>query len=427
VPLLAARSKTTRAGVFSALSLTAAVIAAALMLVGSTQAAVGGPVCNVPTDYATIQAAVNDPGCSTINVAPGAYSENVVIVRTLTLNGAQAGNPVAGRTSGGPAESTVSGANPIGANPVIRVQAADVTIDGFTLKNAVTTSAAIGIAVKTAGNGALITNNILDGINTTDLGVNGTAQAVYLETGPDNVTILANEMKNVQSVRSAKGVTIGDASSANPSVNALIVGNSISAITSTTRGAYGVSLNNGNGSTANSGLEVRGNSISNLNGGGWVHAVGLEANTPGAVVRDNSISSLTSPSSDAVAVWFEANPSFSTAQVNENNLAVTPAAYGIAVHPALSGPPLNGTCNWWGSATGPTAAGNPGGTGSKVTPGVNYQPWLIAPAPGGSCFGGNVPTDKDQCKNDGWQTQVRADGTVFKNQGDCIQYVNTGK
>ncbi|SRR6266567_397058 len=31
------------------------------------------------------------------------------------------------------------------------------------------------------------------------------------------------------------------------------------------------------------------------------------------------------------------------------------------------------------------------------------------------------------CKNDGWQHLTRADGTTFKNQGDCIQYVNTGR
>ncbi len=36
-------------------------------------------------------------------------------------------------------------------------------------------------------------------------------------------------------------------------------------------------------------------------------------------------------------------------------------------------------------------------------------------------------TDKDQCKNGGWQTLSRSDGSSFKNQGDCIQYVNTGK
>ena len=38
-----------------------------------------------------------------------------------------------------------------------------------------------------------------------------------------------------------------------------------------------------------------------------------------------------------------------------------------------------------------------------------------------------VPTDKNQCKNGGWQFLERADTTLFKNQGDCIQYVNTGR
>jgi hypothetical protein len=36
-------------------------------------------------------------------------------------------------------------------------------------------------------------------------------------------------------------------------------------------------------------------------------------------------------------------------------------------------------------------------------------------------------TTKDQCKNGGWANLSRADGSTFKNQGDCIQYVNTGK
>ncbi len=31
------------------------------------------------------------------------------------------------------------------------------------------------------------------------------------------------------------------------------------------------------------------------------------------------------------------------------------------------------------------------------------------------------------CKNDGWKDLTRGDNTPFKNQGDCIQYVNTGK
>lgn len=32
-----------------------------------------------------------------------------------------------------------------------------------------------------------------------------------------------------------------------------------------------------------------------------------------------------------------------------------------------------------------------------------------------------------ECKKGGWQTMSRADGSPFKNQGDCVSYVNTGK
>ena len=39
----------------------------------------------------------------------------------------------------------------------------------------------------------------------------------------------------------------------------------------------------------------------------------------------------------------------------------------------------------------------------------------------------NVAKDKDKCKKGGWADLSRANGSSFKNQGDCIQYVNTGK
>lgn len=39
----------------------------------------------------------------------------------------------------------------------------------------------------------------------------------------------------------------------------------------------------------------------------------------------------------------------------------------------------------------------------------------------------NAPANADGCKNGGWQNRTRNDGSTFKNQGDCIQYVNTGK
>lgn len=39
----------------------------------------------------------------------------------------------------------------------------------------------------------------------------------------------------------------------------------------------------------------------------------------------------------------------------------------------------------------------------------------------------HVPTSADSCKKGGWQKLYRTDSSLFINQGDCVQYVNTGK
>lgn len=58
-------------------------------------------------------------------------------------------------------------------------------------------------------------------------------------------------------------------------------------------------------------------------------------------------------------------------------------------------------------------------------------------SPTSACWTGYIPaaqfnaftvaTSAGGCKDNGWQSLSRANGTSFKNQGDCIQYVNTGK
>lgn len=53
-----------------------------------------------------------------------------------------------------------------------------------------------------------------------------------------------------------------------------------------------------------------------------------------------------------------------------------------------------------------------GAEGDCIT--YNFDPYRIA-------------TNKDQCKNGGYNNVKRADGSSFPNQGQCIQYVNTGK
>ncbi|MEK6281187.1 MAG: hypothetical protein AABN95_12610 [Acidobacteriota bacterium] len=380
--------------------------------------------------FASIQAAVDAAGPGdTIQVCAGIYNEDVNVPATLTgltLNGAQAGTSVTGRTAGSPVESTVNGE--------VTIRATNVKMDGFSITHTESDSAVTAITVNGGADGAMIVNNILDTIVNTATG-NSTAQAIYLSNdggtdGPDNVSILDNRMSNISSNRSAKGVLIGANGGTNPSVNTLIQGNSIQNVNSIISGAYGVSV--ATSTPGVTGLEIRDNDFNTLTSGGWVHAVGLEGNTPGAIVDGNDFTNLVNSNIDNVAVFFQSNPSFATVEVHNNNFNLTTASFGIALHPALvishgSLGSVDGACNWWNSPTGPTAASNPGGTGTKVGSNVSYEPWLIAPAPGGACLGGNVPTNKNQCKNGGWMTSVRSDGSTFKNQGDCVSYTNNGK
>lgn len=45
----------------------------------------------------------------------------------------------------------------------------------------------------------------------------------------------------------------------------------------------------------------------------------------------------------------------------------------------------------------------------------------------GTLYTYDEPQNANECKKGGWMNLTRADGSTFKNQGDCIQYVNTGK
>src|SRR5688500_15072324 len=56
-----------------------------------------GPICTVGVSgasYTTVQAAVNDPNCATINIAAGTYTENISISRSVILQGAGAASTI---------------------------------------------------------------------------------------------------------------------------------------------------------------------------------------------------------------------------------------------------------------------------------------------------------------------------------------------
>ena len=377
--------------------------------------------CSVPTtSYPTIQSAVDDPTCATIDVAAGAYPENVSITRSLVLNGAQFGQPVAGRVSAGPAESTVIGANPAGANPVFLIDAPDVTIDGFTIKNSVTSGAALGVQIKVNTRDSVGLNNIIDGITTSDPTATGTA-AVFLQNSFFGVNVGNNDIRNVSSNRSASAILAGDPSSPGEIDSMYIHDNTITGVTSATEGAHALLVVKF--SLTSAGVFFRTNHVSNLTGGGWAHGIRIECPVLDAPLIENDFSALTSSTGDVVAVWF-ATANGNSASIGGNDFNLPASAYGIKIAAFTNSVgPMGGGCNWWGSPDGPGPVGP--GHGAQVSPNIIYVPWRITP--GGDCIGNNTPATEADCKNGGWITHVRADGSTFKSQGDCLQYVNTAK
>jgi hypothetical protein len=326
------------------------------------------------TPYSTVGSAITAAAAGDIiKVCPGSYDEDVVVDKGVTLRGAKAGVPVGSRTFGSGNESMVTG--------LVTVQSPDVTVEGFSLTNP---GQGLGVIVKTTAAGAVIKKNIVKTVGSNTFV--GPTVGIYLELGPDDVQVVGNKVSDVQSqTGSAQGVLVGDSSSANPSLNTRIDNNSFSSIMSISRGAYGVQLNNGasaaSTATGYTEAKVRGNTIKDLTGN-WVHAIGLEGETPNVVVSENVISNLTdgdpTPQADVIGVYFEDNQFFFTGEVNRNSLAVGSGNSGIAVAPALSAlyPSLSvdGECNWWGSKSGAGAVAS--GMGAKVSAGVDYSPWL---------------------------------------------------
>ena len=417
--------------VLSALALTL-VLAFVILGGNTTKASIGGPICNVPSDYPTIQAAVNAVGCSTINVAAGTYNENVTIPRTLTLNGARVGTDARGRAG---AESVINGG--VGAN--ITITANTVTVDGFTFNGPVSSGTA-ALVMQTGNTGETIKNNIVNNpgraasittSNTTftQNAVNNTATASdgfqANSTPVSNLTFSDNSFGGANSNIYNADITViegnsnvivsGNSSNSDGTLIALFKTNGAQIIGNTVVGTADSSAIYVGGGDSN--VFVSGNQVSSAASGVKVaNSFGVGTNST-VTIANNRLNN------NAYGVNVATNSVTDTVQAHRNSLTGN-TAFGISNDPA-SGGMVNGTCNWWGAANGPGPIGS--GSGDKVSTGVIFTTWLVSANLNGACIGGNVVTDKDQCKNNGWMTLVRADNTPFKNQGDCIQYANTGK
>jgi len=315
--------------------------------------------------FRTIQKGVDSVATGgTVHVAAGAYKENINIGKSLILK-AVSGRPVidGDRTGDGKPDGSC-----------ITINANGVTIEGFEIKNGYN-----GITGQTSN--SIIKNNIIhDHLNY--IGSNGVG--ILLWGDNDNNQILNNEIYD----NDRQGIFVGyDDFDPNPDTRPKVSsGNTISGNKIYHNGlyrqangpdasAYGIQLWNADGNI------IQKNEVYNHDD--WfpdpgrptfdfAQGIYLCASFHNTVEGNNLHNN-----NYGVGLWSTGAtiPSPEKTRINFNNIAGN-TGYGIRNFNTV---PVDAEHNWWGSATGPTHASNPGGTGDKVSDNVDFTPWLGAP------------------------------------------------
>jgi hypothetical protein len=346
--------------------------------VATTGADVGD--CSAPgSPCLTLQYAINQSAAGdTIHVAAGTYGSALVLVnKTLTLLGAQAGVDARSRAATESILSNTSG---------MSVSASNVIIDGFTIQDSTTAAfTGFGLLLNSGVDGTQVVNNIIQN-NIVGLGLanGGTTQAV----------VMHNHFKTNNQPGSSSGTAIySDIFVSGTVSNVLIDANAFDG-----NANAGVGLN-GDTASIYSNITITNNAFDS-NGRG-IYALF----TASILIRGNALTNTSTPTDGGQSSAISAFGAVTGMSILNNHLQGG-AQNGIRIIDAIGGSPntgieahqndivgfataglvnqdtaqVNATCNWWGAASGPTNPANPGGTGDVVTGPAAFAPWLVVPA-----------------------------------------------
>jgi hypothetical protein len=340
------------------------------------------------TVYSTIQAAVDAAlGGAVINVDAGSYKESVVVGKSLTIRGAQAG--VDARTDtrlSGPtaSESLVTGAGAgTSVSPSFKIIANDVTIDGFTVQGETSAGATGGIVLGPNTAGARILDNIVQnnvaGLvlsnnsptdpaviqfnvfrNNNNAGANG-GRGIYTDetffgSQLTNVTIDSNAF---QGHHGSAGTTGFEA--------AIAVEPNTAGVTSNLRITNNTFDNNGKATLFfhTSNITITGNVITNAQDQ-WSGTLRFEGDDINVTISNNTLYNNTGPAVSIDAKGVPGNDSGFV--INNNNFYGNSYAWSDKIAVIVDDSAYTGTLdarnNYWGSPSGP--GGNGPGAGDAV-------------------------------------------------------------
>ena len=337
----------------------------ALVLVVSLGLATAAPVLadviDVPGDYPTIQEAIDAASAGdTIMVAAGLYEESVVINKSLTLNGAQAG--VDARTRSGNETIIEPDEEEIGIS-VLTAAGRVVVIDGLTVRNAFH-----GITADPVMAADITVKNVRV-LNPSEFGIsltftlNTTVEYCYVENAEIAINAGALEpfpptvatFRNNEVVNSRFGIT-------GYLKDSLIEGNLVRDFANGGVGISGQFLN----------TEIKNNTVTGYVEGAaltfeWHYYRPLSENVN---VEGNNFTG------NYLGIYvFDTQTTLTGITINFNKI-VGNSECGVLNE---GGETLDATNNWWGDASGPYHKTlNPDGTGDAVSDNVDFEPWLGA-------------------------------------------------
>lgn len=397
-------------------------------------------------NYAISQADTGD----IINVASGTYDENVVVTKSLEFRGANAGIS-AGTTPGvRGAESVVKTFRTGTGTSVLDLYgttAVDVTIDGFTvdpqgdaaLRGASALAGLIHLRGG-SGTGTSVVNNIVRGSSSffpacTAFSCPAPDQMapMGIAVGSGAVNIADNRVENLRyGMRTSQQLggtfpTLTATVDSNVITGVTVQGIFIGGVTGVQQPGGDITNNeidavgrlSGPGGVVigNAGNDVTGNSFTDLGAGvalvlckKWdTRNNNIDNNTfvgapltVSASIDGGQCATGTSGDVEGSGSWVTGGGRFDGLSANGNSFTggttalSSSASAGFSANKPVTAGPIDVTCNWWGNASGPTNASNPGGTGLVVAfsttdsqPTYDFTPWEISD--GGACTGG-VPT-----------------------------------